>query len=608
MGNKVTVQIEVDSKGAVTGVKNVGNELKQLEQDAKKTGQQFASSESVFGSLLKANILTQATNQVVNFGKESVQAYRDASSAALFLASSSKRAGQSLDEQRRIAAELAAELGLSVEQSQRAEAQALRLAGSLGRVGDAPKLVRALSDALAAAGRPASELSDAFQQLTTGQDELFDKIGGVGGAASPSALYEQFAKSVGRSVESLSDVEKTQIRVNAVLQIGAENAGAFADKLKTPAGKLDALEARVGDLKSGFGEALLTAPATQQLLTSLERLLVAYQDLRTKGIDPLSSALFPYLDLMRQELDITERLAKYTRGRSYSAANAVLSFFGFEPQYGDFTVSGSQNIPNFAKAGGGLQGTARSTKRPDYSRTGFRPGVGFSGLFGKEVTAEDPTSRIEALAAGVGSISDLGGRIAELTRQRFVPGEPSEADLRALAIQYPNATPDDLVRIGKAQSGRLGYGAESDSERIDRILGDSGRITALVNQAGGALDPETRRKLAKRLSSEAIVSGLSGYDAGTFTESQRVKYLEAAQAAQQAAVEREVEQLAELKKGNATLEALRDLFHNGKGAEAEVLVRSEVENSTIQKQVADVVDLSKYTTTVDGIPTLNLFE
>jgi hypothetical protein len=193
-----------------------------------------------FGSL-KANVVAEGLGAVTTAVGAVSNEMLELSRANVALATSARESGRTLGEQQISAGKLAEALNISRSAAAQLTAQTTSLAVAAGIGADkADDLAVALANALAARGRSLSEIPDRVRQLATGQDELFDVLGpvNIGGrtAASPEAIYKATAAQMGLNRE-LTDTEKLQARINAVMLKGAEAQGAAASSAQTLAGQ-----------------------------------------------------------------------------------------------------------------------------------------------------------------------------------------------------------------------------------------------------------------------------------------------------------------------------------------------------------------------------------
>jgi hypothetical protein len=186
------------------------------------------------------------------FAKESFAASVEGARAAAFLESTARRAQVSYADLRGEVQLLRREFNLSQTDAERALAQAERLARLAGRSGQGGSILRATIRAATGAGLSPDEAPTLLRQISSGEDEAFDRLLGV----NPSTLYAQEASRTGRSASSLSDQEKFQIRINAVLREGNQSLDAYNRYLDSAAGKVDRLSSLWADVKRLSGDAI----------------------------------------------------------------------------------------------------------------------------------------------------------------------------------------------------------------------------------------------------------------------------------------------------------------------------------------------------------------
>ncbi|MDK1046269.1 MAG: hypothetical protein QGM45_11370 [Anaerolineales bacterium] len=96
--------------------------------------------------------------------------------------------------------------------------------------------------------------------------------------------YEDFAEENNRTVASLSELEKTQIRANAVIKAGAQIAGTYEAAMKTAGKQLGSLERDIENFKVTFGQFFTATlakgvPATRKFVQGITDLLSIQRDL-----------------------------------------------------------------------------------------------------------------------------------------------------------------------------------------------------------------------------------------------------------------------------------------------------------------------------------------
>ena len=116
-------------------------------------------------------------------------------------------------------------------------------------------------------------IKQALLGIDEGTDKLFQK--------NPSVIYNEFAKSIGTTAGKLTDQQKAQALLNAVLNDGGKLTGKYKEYLETSAGKQQLMNTKINEAKIAIGENL--QPALLKLLDSLNTLLGYYNDMPALG-------------------------------------------------------------------------------------------------------------------------------------------------------------------------------------------------------------------------------------------------------------------------------------------------------------------------------------
>lgn len=160
----------------------------------------------------------------LRFTNDAIQRTKDLERSNRLLASSATEAGlaySKLVEQNRLFAESA---GLTERAAASTTARIAQLAvnsgdASLQRI---QQLTKAFADLGAARGIDSSQLQDLIGTILSGQDEGLNRLG----IADPGKLQAEYAKQLGKTTEALTQQEKVQAAVNAVLEKAATFTGA----------------------------------------------------------------------------------------------------------------------------------------------------------------------------------------------------------------------------------------------------------------------------------------------------------------------------------------------------------------------------------------------
>lgn len=188
--------------------------------------------------------VAQGVRTVVNAAKESEAANRA-------LAASALEAGKSYVELAASSKAFADAALISETQAARSTAQLQRLVSLAGEGDQLEKYQKGFLDLAAARGVAFDELDTLFQGIIAGTDDALNRFG----KQDPSKLAEQYARSLGKTVEQLTEQEKILSRLKAFdTDFGLFN-GANEDRINSFSGAVDRLNKSLGDLASNMGQA-----------------------------------------------------------------------------------------------------------------------------------------------------------------------------------------------------------------------------------------------------------------------------------------------------------------------------------------------------------------
>jgi hypothetical protein len=210
-----------------------------------------------FAGGVSAAAVTAVVDRLAQFTRESVQAYVEGSRAQVFLETSAKRAGLTVEQTTSEVRKLRREFFLSQTDAESSLATALRVARQANRPELAGELLRATLTNAAAAGINRERVPDLLRQLGTGEDEATDLLLGIG----PTQIYQRAALRAGRSVGSFTDEEKRLLRILATIDEARNNQGAVQRYRRSGAGFFDQVSAVAADANRAFG-AGIAGPGT----------------------------------------------------------------------------------------------------------------------------------------------------------------------------------------------------------------------------------------------------------------------------------------------------------------------------------------------------------
>jgi phage-related protein len=125
------------------------------------------------------------------------------------------------------------------------------------KLSDATKLATVAQDAAVISGRNSTEvLGDLVHGITT-QNSMVLRNAGLNVQAGQAV--EAYAKSVGKASKELTDAERSQAVLNAVLESGKTVAGAYAEAMTEPGKVLRSFPRIIDDIKVSVGTGLVKA-------------------------------------------------------------------------------------------------------------------------------------------------------------------------------------------------------------------------------------------------------------------------------------------------------------------------------------------------------------
>lgn len=191
----------------------------------------------------------QITSAISAFSEASKDAFLQFQRGTRILQAQSIETGIKFD----ILAEKAAKFGevtaLSTGKSREVFGQLANFARAAGQTDKLDKFTKAFTDLAAARGINPEQLGDIARQLNALVDEATDKLLN----ANPSAFFDQYAKSIGKTAGQLTDAEKRAAVFNAVIERGNLFVGAASSKFDEAGGASLRFNKAVEDLKESFG-------------------------------------------------------------------------------------------------------------------------------------------------------------------------------------------------------------------------------------------------------------------------------------------------------------------------------------------------------------------
>jgi phage-related protein len=125
------------------------------------------------------------------------------------------------------------------------------------KMADATKLATVAQDAAVISGRNSTEVLDDLVHGIATQNTMVLRNAGIN--INAAKAQEDYAKSIGKTTKDLSEAEKGQAVLNAVLQEGEKVAGAYSAAMKEPGKVLRSFPRIIDDIKLSVGQGLVKA-------------------------------------------------------------------------------------------------------------------------------------------------------------------------------------------------------------------------------------------------------------------------------------------------------------------------------------------------------------
>jgi hypothetical protein len=268
--NRVEIELAArDSSGPVLDQfgSTVKRTFEQASQDAAQASKNTSLLDRTFGSLadtVRAVGLAFGAYEAARYAQQAVMLAARYETLGVTLTQLGKTAGYSkafLDQQE----ESLRKAGITALGSRESMARMIQANLDLGK---SAQLARVAQDAAAISGVNSSE---AFKQIVYGiQSAQVEMLRTVGVNVSFEQSYAAVAAQTGRTAESLTEVEKAQIRLSAVLEAGKGIAGAYETAMGTAGKQILSFQRYAEDLQVELGKAFgpaLTSMVSQSVET-----------------------------------------------------------------------------------------------------------------------------------------------------------------------------------------------------------------------------------------------------------------------------------------------------------------------------------------------------
>ena len=261
----IAINVNLNAAGLAAGANTVRNNIKQVNNVIVKLQQQSAQTSDAVDRLA-AGIAALSAAFASSLATDKIQEYT-------LLAARAEVLGTILNNVGQIAGKNVAQLGVLEEKVKslgittiKARQSLTLLAQSELDLSNSTRLARVAQDAAVIAGINSSE---AFGRLLTaiqrGNSVMLRNLGII---VNLNQLYQSYAVSVGRTVNTLTPLEKRQLILNEVFRKGALIAGTYEASLNDVYKRFTSLDRFAEEAQRSIGEGLL--PIFRSLVTSAE--------------------------------------------------------------------------------------------------------------------------------------------------------------------------------------------------------------------------------------------------------------------------------------------------------------------------------------------------
>ncbi|HFQ92566.1 MAG TPA: hypothetical protein ENK32_01030, partial [Anaerolineae bacterium] len=247
---QINIKLVVDTKTGEIKLKNFGDQavstLGQVEKKAGRLGNTFNRlsrlGEKVFFGLQGLKALTQPLGELT----QTANAFEN---SARKLQATAKLTGIDFNLLKTNSDAARESLALNQVQSTELTIALSKLGNKAGDITKTGTAMKRLLDIAAAQGLNAQQAIEAINQAILGIDEGTDKLF----QKNPSVIYKEYAQQIGISAGKMTDQQKAQALLNAVMTDGLKVQGEYGRFLETDAGRTARAAAKTEEFKAKLG-------------------------------------------------------------------------------------------------------------------------------------------------------------------------------------------------------------------------------------------------------------------------------------------------------------------------------------------------------------------
>lgn len=401
------------------------SQLKNVDSQANSAATKISSSLSKIG---KAALAAFSVAAVVKFGKECLRVATETSNAWIGLNSILTGQGRSFDNAKKFIQEYVSD-GLVPLNNAVAAYKNLALRGySSDQI---EKTMTALKNSATFARQSTYSLGDAVQTATEGlKNENSVVVDNAGVTKNVAKMWEDYAKSIGKTTNQLTQAEKIQAEVNGILEETKFQSNDAAIYASTYSGKLAQLNTAFTNLKTAVGN----------VIQPIAKLFIPIITTAVNAVTRLFTALSGLLSLFGLKADSVETVSSGLgdlANQAGTASDAVSGVGDSAKKAGKEAKKASNNLASFDN----LNVLPKDTDSSSGSGSGSSGGGASAGL----TDSLDVTSTIKEDTSMFDSLIDRVKELAGIFKKGF---EVSFGDTNFDGIkQHLGSIKDTLIEI-----------------------------------------------------------------------------------------------------------------------------------------------------------------
>lgn len=321
--------VDADGKAQkFTGtLKTVEGATEQLDRQNQKTSKGLGDfGMKVFGLKETLSSLRETVSSVIAKFKNVDAEYQNLITSNRVLEATSKLTGIELNVLQNTSSKAKNEFQLNTKAANDFTIVLSKLTGKAGETEKTSQAIKSLLDLGAAQGLGGEQTLVAIQQAVLGIDEGTDKLF----QKNPIVIYQEYANKIGTTAGKLTDQQKAQAILNAVIESGEKVQGTYSQRLTTSAGKQEQYNNKLVEAKQKLGEQL--NPVMIRAIDLLDKLLSAYNGLNESQQKAIffagltGGALFKLIPIIVPLISHVKNLTTATN--ALGASNGINSFAG----------------------------------------------------------------------------------------------------------------------------------------------------------------------------------------------------------------------------------------------------------------------------------------